>query len=118
LEYEVSLSTKAQRDLRSIHRYIAQDNPQAAMRFCESLLLTARELKNFPDRGRRVAGDASRMIVHESYFIFYEVRRNERRVEILRFWHGARNPRRLRLREEAPVYGAAGPSGAGSPAPA
>jgi plasmid stabilization system protein ParE len=37
----------------------------------------------------------------ESHLIFYKIYDEEQVVEILRFWHGARDQSRLRLKEEA-----------------
>jgi plasmid stabilization system protein ParE len=38
-----------------------------------------------------------RYLVHYPYLIIYRVNESAREVEILRFWHSARNPSKLRL---------------------
>jgi plasmid stabilization system protein ParE len=104
VEYKVIISPPARRDLRSIGQYIARDNPEAAKKFCRNLLLEARTLKIFPDRGLRVARSNARLIVYRTYLIFYEIDTNIGQVKILRFWHSARSQHRLRLREENAEY--------------
>jgi len=109
MEYKVILTPPARHDLRSIGNYIAQDNPEAAKKFCRNLLLEAWTLKTFPDRGQRIRGSKARLIVYRTYLIVFEVDATAGRVEILRFWHSARDQGRLRLKEE--------PSQAYSPSP-
>jgi addiction module RelE/StbE family toxin len=106
LEYQVILTPRAQRDLKSIRAYIARDNQAAAANFCRNLLSKALSLTTFPKRGQRVAGDDARTIVHESYIIFYDIDFLRGRVEILRFRHGARDQERMRLKEEGALYSA------------
>ncbi len=106
MEYKVTLTIPARRDLREIRAYIARDNPEGAKKFCRELLLKAVSLKTFPLRQRKVSGSAhDHVLPYRAYLIFYEIDPEGRRVNILRFWHGAQNPRGLRLKEEAAGYG-------------
>jgi addiction module RelE/StbE family toxin len=105
VEYQVILSRPAWRDLKQIEKYITQDNPEAAKTFCAKLLLEAKTLKTFPDRGQRVVGNAARCIPYRSYIIFYQIDSSRNQVHILRFWHASRNQKQLRLKEEEPDYG-------------
>jgi plasmid stabilization system protein ParE len=51
VDYEVTITPLALRDLEKIRRYIAEDNSLAADSFCQKLLDEAEALKTFPARG-------------------------------------------------------------------
>jgi plasmid stabilization system protein ParE len=106
VEYKVTLTPKARRDLTAIWNYIARDDRDAATAFCHDLAQQAYSLKIFPERNFELPERRNvRRISYQSYLIFYEVHANQNWVEILRFWHGARDQGRLRLREESsPAY--------------
>ena len=77
--YQIILSPSARRDLRDIVRYISLDSPTRAA--------------DFPEMGRVVPefDDPSiREIVVRSYRIIHRIDPGDCRVEIARFWHGAR----------------------------
>ena len=48
------LSPRAERDLDSIHDFIAGDNPDAAARVREAILNTADIFARYPDLGRSI----------------------------------------------------------------
>jgi len=72
-------------------------------------MLEAKSLKGSPRRGFSVRRKPEiRRLVFKTYLIFYKIFEAEGRVEILRFWHSARDQGRLRLKEQAPAsYSAA-----------
>jgi len=91
--YQVALSPSARRDLRDIVRYISLDSPERAVAFGQFLVSNVKRLADFPELGRVVPefGDpAIREIVVRSYRVIYLVDHNDRRVDVARFWHGAR----------------------------
>lgn len=91
--YQVALSPSARRDLRAIVRYISLDSPERAVRFGQFLVSSTKGLGDFPHMGRVVPefGDPSiREIVVRSYRIIYRVDHGDCRVDVARFWHGAR----------------------------
>jgi toxin ParE1/3/4 len=93
MDYQVALSPAARRDLRDVVRYISLDSPERAVAFGQFLVSQAKRLAEFPELGRVVPefGDASiREIVVRSYRVIYRVDHRDCRVEIIRFWHGAR----------------------------
>ncbi len=96
MDYQVIFSPRAIDDLRAVVRYVASDDPVAATRLGEGLLAATKRLATFPELGRFVPefADASvREIVVRPYRIVYRVDHPARRVEVARFWHGARgNP--------------------------
>ena len=91
--YQVALSPSARRDLQSIVRYIALDAPGRAVAFGQLLIDGTKKLAEFPELGRTVpefADHAIREIVIRSYRVVYRVDHQDRRVDVIRFWHGAR----------------------------
>ena len=91
--YQVAVSPSARRDLRDIVRYISLDAPERAVTFGQFLLSSTKRLADFPELGRVVPefGDPSiREIVVRSYRVIYRVDHADCRVDVARFWHGAR----------------------------
>ena len=93
MDYKVALSARALRDLEEIVRYIATDNPTAAIKFGTRLLEEAESIGVMPLAGRLVPEfklPDIRERIFRSFRIVYRVEEKERRVVISRFWHGAR----------------------------
>lgn len=93
MDYKVILSPRSIQDLQEIVRYISWDNPGQAEKFGRLLIDKTRALETFPEMGREVPelGDPGfREIIFRSYRIVYRVRKDQKLVEISRFWHGAR----------------------------
>jgi len=91
--YQVAFSPSARRDLGDIVRYISLDSPERAMLFGQFLISSIKRLSDFPEMGRILPefDDPSiREIVVRSYRIIYRVDHGEHRVDVARFWHGAR----------------------------
>jgi plasmid stabilization system protein ParE len=91
--WQVIIAPSAQTDLADIVRYIAQHNSDAAARLGFELITRAESLADFPEIGRRVPEFRQpnlREIICRSYRIIYRLRRDNQRIEIVRFWHGAR----------------------------
>lgn len=83
--------------MRAIGAYIARDDPVAALRFTRRLLDDALALNNAPHRGAQVRQRPEvRRIVRRPYLIYYRIEENAGVIRILRFWHGARDPKTLR----------------------
>jgi plasmid stabilization system protein ParE len=91
--WQVIISPSAQSDLADIVRYIAHHNSDAAARLGFELITRAESLASFPEIGRVVPEFRRpnlREIICRSYRIIYRVRREEQRIQVVRFWHGAR----------------------------
>lgn len=91
--YQVALSPSARNDLRDIVRYISLDSPDRAVTFGFFLVSHTKSLSDFPKLGRIVPEfnlPELREIVVRSYRVIYRVDETKRRVDIVRFWHGAR----------------------------
>jgi plasmid stabilization system protein ParE len=98
MDYKVILSPLALADLEQIVRYIASRDPAAAGRLGTRLLDQAETLCRLPHRGGPVRQRPGvRKLVLRPYLTFYRVDDAARRVDVLRFWHGAQDPRSLRL---------------------
>lgn len=94
MDYRVILSASARTDLRDIVRYISLDNPDAAVRFGQFLISRTRLLMKSPELGRMVPelqDELIREIIVRSYRVVYRVNHAQRSVEIIRFWHSARD---------------------------
>ena len=92
--YDVRFLTEALEDLEEIVLYIAQDNPQSALRMHDKIVEEAEGLSIFPKRGRlvpdkKMAEAGYRMLAIRPYIAFYRV--IKRNVFIYRVLHGATN---------------------------
>jgi toxin ParE1/3/4 len=67
---EINWTAEAERWLRDIHDYIAEDNPEAASRVVEGIYEKAQLLRQFPELGHRyerLPGYVSNMLLAFSY---------------------------------------------------
>jgi toxin ParE1/3/4 len=97
MDYRVIYSPKALNDLREIVEYVSKDNPQAALRLGTRLADQASSLAVDPCRGARLKHRGVRKLLYQPYLIVYRIDESQRNVEILRFWHTARDQRGMRL---------------------
>jgi addiction module RelE/StbE family toxin len=96
----VIYSEQALTDLHDVTAFIAADNAEAAIRFANRLVDLAESLRHLPERGRPVKKwKGVRVIVLSPYLIFYRHEPATNQVEVLRFWHGARDPSTLEIRD-------------------
>ena len=95
----VVLAGQARRDLEEIVRYIARDNPAAAEKCGRALHAQAQSLGESPGLGPKVRGwEHIRALLCGAYYIVYRCHPDARRIEVLRFWHSARDLTKVRLR--------------------
>ena len=87
---EVRWTRKALANLDQEAEYIAQDNPEAAVRIVEQIRSSVQTLLDFPALGRpgRVSGTRELVINETPYIVPYRIR--EQTVEILRVLHSSR----------------------------
>jgi len=82
----------ARNDVVSITRHIATENPLAAMRMAQELLVAGDSLASFPHRGRPGLASGTRELVAVlPYLIVYRIDPPSETVRIIRVWHGARD---------------------------
>jgi toxin ParE1/3/4 len=78
-------------DLEAILDYIRADDPEAAARFGDAILNHIELLATFPHIGAPVKRRARvRKILHTPVRIYYRIDEEREVVEILHFWHAAR----------------------------
>ena len=88
---KIIFSPQAIADLESAVRFIAKDNPDAAVRVGNALIDRVSILENFPLVGSPYPKRPDvRKLVSRPYIIYYRPRLDENCVDILRYWHGAR----------------------------
>jgi toxin ParE1/3/4 len=100
MDYQIILAASARTDLRDIVRYVSLDNPDAAIRFGRFLISRTRLLVKFPELGRMVPefqDPLIREIIVRSYRVVYRINHSETSVEIIRFWHSARDTPEINL---------------------
>jgi toxin ParE1/3/4 len=89
--YRVLIRETAYEGLREIVEYVSRDNPAAAEKLGHELLDQALSLRALPFRGSTVRKRPNLLkLVCGNYLIYYQVKEDERVVEILQFVHGAR----------------------------
>ena len=91
MDFTVEVRNTAIADLGKIVSYVAQDDPEAARKLGYELLDTALSLSKTPFKGspyRRIAG--IRKLTLRPYKIYYRLHETKTLVEVLRFWHSAR----------------------------
>lgn len=98
MDFAVIFSPAALDDLEQIVTHVAQNSSVEAERLGHRLLDQAETLCRLPHRGGNVVQRPGvRKLILRPYIIFYRVNEAVRRVEVLRFWHGAQNPDQLHL---------------------
>jgi plasmid stabilization system protein ParE len=93
MDYQVTLSPSARRDLADIVRYISLDAPERAIEFGQILVMKIKSLGQFPEMGKVVPEFEDlviREIVVQSYRVIYRVNHESQKIEVIRFWHGRR----------------------------
>jgi plasmid stabilization system protein ParE len=91
--WKVIIAPSAQADLTDIVRYVARRNSDAAARLGYELITRAEAVAAFPEIGRVVPEFRQpnlREVICRSYRVIYRLWPDEQRIEIVRFWHGAR----------------------------
>jgi addiction module RelE/StbE family toxin len=94
---KIIFSPQAIADLESAVRFIAGENPEAAVHVGNALIDRVAMLESFPLLGSPYAKRPGvRKLVSRPYLIFYRFRERENIVDILRYWHGAQREPDLR----------------------
>ena len=94
---KIIFSPQAIADLEEVVRFIAKDDPAAAVRIGNALIDRVEILENFPLLGAQYPKRPGvRKLVSRPYLIFYRPRLEENSVDILRYWHGAQREPDLR----------------------
>ncbi len=99
MDYKAILSDLFLCDLQEIVDYLkAHAGPEIASRIGNELLDRALEAGQRPFLGQPVRQrPGARKVLRYPYVIYYDVNETRKTVEVLRAWHGARDPKTLRL---------------------
>jgi plasmid stabilization system protein ParE len=93
VDYHLLFTQRALGDLSEIVRYIARDDDEAASRFGKALLDHVDLLSRFPRMGNTIRKRTRvRKLVHTPILVYYQIREEERMIEVLHFRHGSRKP--------------------------
>lgn len=77
--------------LLAIIRHLAEDDLEAAARFGESLFDHVELLTRFPRMGASIRKRARvRKLLHSPILVYYQIREDMQRIEILHLRHGSR----------------------------
>ena len=93
MAFRVDFTELAAEELESISKFLGANNPAACARVCRRLYEAALSLADNPFLGRvtpEYNDETIRDLVRGNYRIVYLIHIDQQRVEILRFWHGAR----------------------------
>jgi toxin ParE1/3/4 len=88
---EISWTAEAERWLRDIHDYIAEENPEAASRVVEGIYEKVQLLRQFPELGHRYERTPNqhiRILLYGHYRIAYLIK-PDGHIDILGVFHGA-----------------------------
>jgi len=93
MAFRVVWTRTASSDLQTIVRFIASDNPDAARRIAERILIEIEGAGAFPFSGRVVPEKQDNEIrekILNPYRIVYTVNETESVIHVVRIWHAAR----------------------------
>lgn len=88
---QINWTAEAERWLKDIHDYIAEDNPGAAVRIVEGIYEKVQILGQFPELGHRYYRHADqhiRIMLYGHYRIAYLIK-PDGNIDILGVFHGA-----------------------------
>ncbi len=88
---KIRWTTEAEKWLRDIHDYIAQDNPTTAQRVVTAIYEKAQMLKDFPEIGYKYRSELEgeiRILLYGHYRIAYLIKSKDL-IDILGVFHGA-----------------------------
>ena len=89
--FKVLITDSATADLREIVEFVAQDDPDAAIRLGEKLIAHAMSLETMPERFPLHDKERGiRRMPVKPYLLFYTCDHTVSVVNILHFWHGAK----------------------------
>lgn len=98
MDYRLLFTQRALSDLADIVGHIAQDDSEVASRFGNALLDHVDLLTRFPYIGHVTRKRPQvRKLVHTPILVYYQVRDDQRIIEVLHIRHGSRKPPRSEL---------------------
>ena len=94
-KYNINYLPIARKDLTDIIEYIQEDNSNAALKFLNQIEDTVSKLEDFPYMGDTpkdtlLQYKSYRILVIQSYLVFYVVKEKTLKIEVRRIIHGKR----------------------------
>ena len=92
--YNIVYSELARADLDEVYTYLNEKaSSETAYTYVNELLDTIEKLAGFPDMGvqPRYPEIPGKVLIHGKYLIFYRMDEENRRIEVSRILHGARD---------------------------
>ena len=97
MEFQVIFTPQAVNDLKKIETYLRKQGAADPAGYRRKLSERPFELATSPSRGGPMHHDPQvRYLIEGRYLIIYRILSRQRIVKVLRFWHAARDVRRLR----------------------
>lgn len=91
MDFKVVYTEPALAELKTFMGWSWEKHPDASQQFADSLLTHIDLLKDFPYLGTPVRGyPGVRRLLHTPLQIYYRIREAKGVIEILHFWHSAR----------------------------
>ena len=91
MDFKVVYTEPALADLKVIMSWSWEKHPGTSQRFADSLLNHIDLLKDYPYLGAPVKGyPAVRRLLHSPLQVYYRIHQEKGVIEILHFWHVAR----------------------------
>jgi plasmid stabilization system protein ParE len=91
VDFQIRITEAALADFGEILAYSWANFPSSAERFGNAILNHVDLLKSFPYIGNLVEGRPGvRQLVHTPIVVYYRVEESPNLVEVLHFWHAAR----------------------------
>ncbi len=91
MDFKVVYTEPALDDLEAVMSWSWEKHPGTSERFAHSLLNHIDLLKDFPYLGAPLKGyPGVRRLLHSPLHVYYRVHEEKRVIEILHFWHTAR----------------------------
>ena len=91
MDFQIQITEAALADFEEILTYSWVNFPATAETFGNAILDHLAILKSFPYVGSPVKGRPGvRQLIHTPIVLYYRVRKSPNVVEVLHFWHGAR----------------------------
>ena len=93
MAFRIRWSEQAVEDLKELIHFISQDDPEAAHRLAERIVLRIESAADFPFSYRPVPekdDESIREIILKPYRLIYSIDQANQQLHVVRIWHSAR----------------------------
>jgi addiction module RelE/StbE family toxin len=105
MKYKIRINPLVITDIEEIRDYIAEDNPQAAMRIVNTIYSSIEKLGTFPEMGAPLSSRINlktdyRYLICDNYLIFYKIEKET--VSVYRVLNGSRDYLSILFKNDIP----------------